>query len=167
MSYYCLAQYWNPVVVKIMEAMMADQDREFLSHIYTAYSECLEYLGPEFITQEQMENFVHAADVQLKGYGKRMADRDATRKDDDYDEQEEEALQNDEENDEDLLVEMSRAIHELFKAVGPAFLPYFDFLLPLVQQFIQQNANDSARHFAICVFGDVIEFCGPVAWKYQ
>ncbi|KAJ3408814.1 hypothetical protein HDV05_004749, partial [Chytridiales sp. JEL 0842] len=34
-----IAQYWNPVVVKIMEAMMADQDPEFLSHIYTAYSE--------------------------------------------------------------------------------------------------------------------------------
>ncbi|KAJ3075622.1 hypothetical protein HDU98_007434 [Podochytrium sp. JEL0797] len=157
--------FWTEVVSKLMDFMMTEMDPGYSSHIYATYSECLQYLGPQFLTNEQMENFVASCEKQLDEFVKRSRERNATRKDDDYDEEEEEALQQDEESDNELLAEMANAFHEIFKIANTAFLPYIQPLLPKLKMFLT-NSKDDTKHFGLCVFADLVEYCGPAAFPF-
>ncbi|KAJ3252760.1 hypothetical protein HDU77_004937 [Chytriomyces hyalinus] len=158
--------FWNDVVTKLMDFMMTEMDPGYSSHIYSTYSECLQYLGPEFLNQEQMTNFVAAAEKQMDEYVKRSMERNASRKDVDYDEEEEEALRMDEESDNELLSEMANAIHEIFKIAGVAFLQHIQPLLPKFKMFLTQQKDD-VKHFGLCVFADIVEYCGPASFQYS
>ncbi|KAI8620372.1 armadillo-type protein [Chytriomyces sp. MP71] len=158
--------FWNEVVKKLMDFMMTEMDPGYSSHIYSTYCECLQYLGPEFLNQEQMVAFVDAAEKQMDEYVKRSLTRNASRKDVDYDEEEEEALRMDEESDNELLAEMANSIHEIFKIAGPAFLQSIQSLLPKFQQFLTHQKDD-VKHFGLCVFADVVEYCGPASFQYS
>lgn len=84
----------------------------------------------------------------------------------DYEADDEDALQDDEFNDESFLHELSQAIHAVFKTHKGTFFPYFEQLLPALQSFLS-HPDPGARHWAICVFDDLIEFAGPDSVKYQ
>ncbi|ORY50953.1 ARM repeat-containing protein [Rhizoclosmatium globosum] len=158
--------FWNDVVAKLLDFMMTELDPGYSSHIFGTYSECLQYLGPEFLNQEQMQRFVEAAEKQLDEFVKRTRDRNASRRDVDYDEEEEEALKMDEESDHELLAEMANAFHEIFKIAGVAFIPYVQPLLPKLKLFLT-NSKDDVKHFGLCVFADLVEFCGPASFQFS
>ncbi|KAJ3211511.1 hypothetical protein HDU67_004498, partial [Dinochytrium kinnereticum] len=61
---------------------------------------------------------------------------------------------------------MSRAVSEIFKKQKTAFLPYFDQLIPSLNAMATFPVN-SARHFAACIYGDLIQHAGPHAWAYH
>ncbi|KAJ3138200.1 hypothetical protein HK101_003763, partial [Irineochytrium annulatum] len=160
------ANFWNPVADKMLELMIQDTDTEFSASLFSAYAECVEAVGGELISAHQMDLFVTAVQSQLNRFNERIQERDASRRDADYDEEEEAAIKTDEESDETLLIEMNRAIHELFKVFGVNFLPYFDQLLPGIKAF-NNHPVSYARHFAICIYGDLIDFGGPASWRYH
>jgi hypothetical protein len=54
----------------------------------------------------------------------------------------------------------------VFKTHQALFYPYFDQFLPAVNSFLAHE-EASARHWALCVFDDVIQFTGPNSVKYQ
>ncbi|KAJ3143227.1 hypothetical protein HK100_000026 [Physocladia obscura] len=158
--------YWNGVVEKLLDFMMTEMDPGYSSHIYSTYSECLQYLGADFLTQDQMERFIVSAEKQLDEFVKRTRERNASRKDVDYDEEEEETLRMDEESDSELLAEIANSVHEIFKIAGVAFLSFIEPILPKLKLFLT-NSKDDTKHFGLCVFADVVEFCGPASFKYH
>ncbi|KAJ3377651.1 hypothetical protein HDU84_008356 [Entophlyctis sp. JEL0112] len=158
--------FWNEVVEKLLDFMMTEMDPGYSSHIYSTYSECLQYLGPEFLTQDQMQRFVVSTEKQLDEFVKRSRERNASRKDVDYDEEEEEALKLDEESDSELLAEIANSVHEIFKIASVAFLGHIEPLLPKLKLFLT-NSKDDIKHFGLCVFADVVEYCGATAFAYQ
>ncbi|KAI9345625.1 armadillo-type protein [Obelidium mucronatum] len=161
-----IMKFWSEVVEKLLDFMMTELDPGYSSHIYGTYSECLQYLGPEFLTQVQMQRFIESAEKQLDEFVKRTRDRNASRKDVDYDEEEEEALKMDEESDNELLSEMANAFHEIFKIAGIAFIQYIQPLLPKLKMFLT-NSKDDVKHFGLCVFADLVEYCGPASFQFS
>ena len=55
---------------------------------------------------------------------------------------------------------------EMMKSSGSSSLPFFEKLLPILTT-LGNDADFSCRHWAVCTFDDLIEFCGPDAWKYK
>ena len=56
----------------------------------------------------------------------------------DYEPEDEDALQDDEDSDESFLDCLAACIHEIFKMYGVEFLPFFDQLLPAIDMFMVQ-----------------------------
>lgn len=113
----------------------------------------------------------------------------AARKEPDFDAEEEEALAEVEDDEENFLSELSKAIHEIFKTHSVAFLPAFEALMADFDTFLvcwrtsaclsfvlsadlnvllpQASAHSSARQLGMCVYDDLLEYCGPQSFQYH
>ncbi|KAJ3166468.1 hypothetical protein HDU88_003336 [Geranomyces variabilis] len=157
---------WNNVLTKIIECIKDEIDSAFLAQLYTTTHECLEVLGPNSTNDTLRHEFVTATLVQLDDYFNRASEREASRQDVDYDEEGEEAIQTEEDTDDMFLADLSTALHQFLKQHRETFLPQFDLLAPYVHRFMT-SSQSPARHWAILVVDDVIEFCGPSSARYQ
>ncbi|KND04212.1 uncharacterized protein SPPG_01645 [Spizellomyces punctatus DAOM BR117] len=157
---------WHEVCAKIIETSKDEMDPTFLAQLYTTMQECLDVLGPNSTPSNLREDFVTATVSQLDDYFNRITEREASRSDVDHDAEDEEVLQNEEENDDIFLAELSTALHQFLKQHRESFIPQFDRLAPYVHRFIT-SSQPPARQWAICVFDDVIEFGGPESVRYQ
>ncbi len=66
-----------------------------------------------------------------------------------------------------LLSKVSDILHALFGTYKEAILPFFDSLLPLFTQLLEDSRPDSDIQWGICIFDDVVEFTGSNSVKYQ
>ena len=87
------------------------------------------------MTPENMEKFTKHLLEQLEQYLIRNRQRQSQRAAEDYDPEDEDALQDEEFNDDTFLGDASAAISQLFKTYKTDFLPYFDMLLPKFREF--------------------------------
>ena len=66
-----------------------------------------------------------------------------------------------------LLSEITRTIHLFFKYLGQQFLPTFE------QKFLKfyidlcSHYDSLLQHFSICVYADLVEFCGQESFKHH
>ena len=84
----------------------------------------------------------------------------------DYDPEDEDALQDEEFNDENFLSDIASLISNLFKVFKSQIVPFFEQLLPKLSEFLASQ-DSSARQWALCVFCDLIEFAGQSSVNYQ
>ena len=85
------------------------------------------------------------------------------RKDEDYDEEVEEDLQDEHDTDEYILSKISDAMHALFKTHKVTILPFFDQLLPDFNKLMVPERPASDRQWALCIYDDLLEYTGPVS----
>jgi hypothetical protein len=80
---------------------------------------------------------------QLEQYLVRNRERQSQREAEDYDPEDEDALQDEEFNDDNFLGDASNLISSLFKVYSVDYLPYFDQLLPKFSEFsVCNDFND-------------------------
>ncbi|KAI8849944.1 armadillo-type protein [Chytridium lagenaria] len=157
---------WSRVTSGLFELLQSESEPDFPASIYSAFADCVDELSVEYLPEPLLELFTKSVLSQLEHYHGRIGDRTVHRGDADFDEEEELALQTEEESDESLLLQMSRAVSEVFKKKKVAFLPYFELLLTSLDA-MAGFPLESARHFAVCVYGDLIHHAGPSAWSYH
>ncbi|RKP36795.1 armadillo-type protein [Dimargaris cristalligena] len=169
---------WTTISTKLLNAMFDEADPFFGSELYTSFTDCLTVLhrdipsGPNppalQLNAENLDKFVKGVLTQSRGYCNRSQERREERAgQEDYDPEEGGEMEELEGADESLMAEVAKAIQKVFVCHGPAFLPHFDQLVPMVLTFLQDAGSSSARQWAICVFDDLIEFTGPASWNYH
>ena len=84
----------------------------------------------------------------------------------DYDPEDEDALEDEEFSDENLLSDIALLISNLFKVFNVHLLPFFEQLLPKLTEFLDSK-DSSGRQWALCVYCDLIEFTGEHSVNYQ
>jgi hypothetical protein len=161
-----LAEVWQVTVVKILEDLAQEPAVDTLAEMYQCFYESVEVVGQNCLSQETMAAFITAAEESLQEYQQRHEHRLAEAQ-----KPEEEREDSDEtlyaiEDDQTLLADMNKAFHTIFKNQGVSFLPQWERLIPFYVRFIN-SANPTQRQWALCIIDDVLEFCGPEAWKYQ
>ncbi|RKP10154.1 armadillo-type protein [Thamnocephalis sphaerospora] len=161
-----LREMWMVICQRLNEVTLSEADPSFLQQLYASYAECVEELGEGCMTAEQLEYFTKAMESQLKEYYQRLNARQEEREAHGYDADDEDGLGLEEEEDDAMLAEMSKALHMIIKAHREGFFQYFDRLLGFVDHFLA-NPNVSSRQWALCVVDDIIEFTGPASWRYQ
>ncbi|KAF3907148.1 Importin-5 [Orbilia brochopaga] len=157
---------WGPTVNKILEVMNTEPAVDTLAEIYSCFYECVEVVGPNCLSDQHLMAFAKACETTLQDYLKRVEAR--TEEMESLEEGEE--LSEDTlfaiEDDQTLLADMNKAFHNVFKSVTVRFLPHFETLAALAQQFMtSRDAGD--RQWALCIVDDCIEFCGPESYRYR
>ena len=84
---------------------------------------------------ENMQRFTNHLSEQLEQYLIRNRERQSQRQAEDYDPDDEDALQDEEFNDDTFLGDASASLSQLFKTYHSEFLPYFDQLLIKLNEF--------------------------------
>ena len=159
------AEMWNKVAEKIVEVLSAEPTVDTLAEMYQCFYESVEVVGKNSLTQQHMRAFTDSAKSTLEDYQLRVkarledqADADDGEEDLDY----EYAV----EDDQNLLSDMNKAFHTIFKNQGTTFLPAWQSLLPFYDAFIT-SSDPTQRQWALCIMDDVLEFCGTEAWNYK
>jgi importin-5 len=162
-----LGALWERTLEKVTEVLSTEPTIDTLSKMYWCFYECVECMGKGCMTPQHMETFCKAAEGVLSDFEDRVKDRKDDEKDrEDGEEPDEETLVAIE-DDQELLSEMNKAIHTIFKNMGVAFLPLWEHtLLPYCQSFARAD-DPTQRQWVICIYDDLIEFCGADALRYS
>lgn len=159
-------QLWSNTAEKLIEVLAAEPAVDTLAEMFQCFYESLEVVGKNSLTATHMAAFIESSkstleDLQIRV--KRRLDEKA-----EVEEGDDETLSYDFEVEEDqnLLSDMNKAFHTIFKNHGTAFLPAWERLLPFYDAFIT-NDDPTQRQWALCIMDDVLEFCGEQSWNYK
>ncbi|KAG5438294.1 hypothetical protein PCANB_002782 [Pneumocystis canis] len=161
-----LMSMWDTLLEKLFKLINTESAIDVLAELYQCLYESMDVVGNNCLTPEKMDIFITSSESQLQDYIKRAQKRYQDHQ------AEETSLENEDvvsaiALDDDLLSEMSKTFHTIFKRHRLLFLPYWERLLPYFDQFANNQHDPNARQWAICVMDDLIEFTGPEAWKYR
>lgn len=155
-------ELWNPILKKMVDVLKVDALVDVLAGFYNGISESIELLGPGCLSPSDMDALTSTINGSLRGYAERAQSRNGD--DDEYAEDVEE--EDAESADEELIGEISKCIHAIFKTARANYLPSFDKLVPVAEAFLASD-NDDCRHWSLCVFDDLIEYTGAESWRYH
>ena len=165
-----LQSLWQQCAEKEIEILSAEPAIETLAEMYQCFYESVEAVGKGCLNQNQMDMYIQSVKSTLEEYQKRVVERDAERaenatngieEDDDTD-----SLQYAIEDDQTLLSDMNKAFHTVFKNMEVAFIEPWQRLIPFYDSFAASN-DPTQRQWAICIFDDILEFCGPQSWQFH
>lgn len=163
-----LRSLWTATVEKVIEVLTAEPAIDTLAEMYRSWYECIEVMGKNCLTQQQMAEFMKAAESALQDYVERVkarAEEAAENNFEEGDEESEEVLFAIE-DDQTLLAEMNKSFHAIFKHHGVAFLPAWNMLNATYSAFLN-SSDPTQRQWGLCIIDDVLEFCGDQSWDYN
>ena len=163
-----LTKLWATTVDKILEVLMAEPAVDTLAELYQCFYESVEVMGKNCLSQETMQGFIEATKSSLEDYQERFKRRQEEWAE--VDAEEGEALDEDAmfaiEDDDNLLSDMNKAFHTVFKNQETSFIPAWTKLMSFYDAFLQ-STDATQRQWALCIFDDLLEFCGDQSWSYQ
>ena len=161
-----LGELWKVVVDKVLEVLSAEPAIDTLAEMYQCFYESVEVVGKNCLTQGHMGAFIESVKSTLEDYQKRVENRAEEQREVEEGEEENEDILFAIEDDQTLLSDMNKAFHTIFKNQETSFLPSWSRLLPYYDAFAT-SADSTQRQWALCIYDDVLEFCGDQSWSYQ
>ncbi|KKA27201.1 hypothetical protein TD95_002096 [Thielaviopsis punctulata] len=162
-----MANLWAPTLDKLLGVLVAEPAVDTLAEMYQGFYESVEVVGPNCMVSAHMERFIENATSALDDYKERVKQRIEDREDgtNEADDDESDELLMAIEDDQTLLSDMNKAFHAIFKNHGTAFLPAWERLMDLYTDFLASN-DATQRQWALCIFDDVLEYCGEQSTRY-
>ncbi|EGC42195.1 karyopherin [Histoplasma capsulatum var. duboisii H88] len=159
-------QMWSKTADQLIEVLSAEPAIDTLAEMFQCFYESVEVAGKNSLTPVHMQAFIKSAKSSLEDYQERVKQRleeNAELEDGDDDAY---SYNIEVEEDQNLLSDMNKAFHIIFKNHGPAFLPAWEQLLTFYDAFILSQ-DPTQRQWGICIMDDVLEFCGEQSWNYK
>eukprot|EP01119_Soliformovum_irregulare_P006133 TRINITY_DN1791_c0_g1_i1.p1 TRINITY_DN1791_c0_g1~~TRINITY_DN1791_c0_g1_i1.p1 ORF type:complete len:1082 (-),score=281.10 TRINITY_DN1791_c0_g1_i1:40-3285(-) len=157
---------FNFMFVPFLEAMKEEIDMEILVLAIESFVECLDVVGENALTDEQM---AQVAEVLLELLGEmqvRRHERNSRKSEEDHDDEEEERISDEEERDQEISSGIAETIGHLAKLQKNNFIPFFDKFVPLLVELLKPTSQESDRQMALCIFDDLCEFQRERALPY-
>ncbi len=161
-----MAKLWELAVDKIPEVLSAEPAIDTLAEMYQCFYESVEVLGKDCLSPTHMAAFIESAKSTIEDYQVRVKKRAEDNQDIEDGEEESEEMLFAIEDDQTLLSDMNKAFHTIFKNQETSFLPAWQRLIPFYQEFAT-SSDSTQRQWALCIYDDVLEFCGDQSWSYQ
>lgn len=161
-----LHQMWTDTIDKVVEILSAEPSIDTLAEMYQCFYESVEVAGKNCLSPQNMQAFIESAKSTLEDYQTRVQSRISERADADEGDDDTLEYEYEIEEDQNLLSDMNKAFHTIFKNQGHSFLPFWERLLPFYDAFIV-NEDPTQRQWALCIMDDVLEFCGEQSWNYK
>ncbi|GMT04468.1 hypothetical protein PENTCL1PPCAC_26642 [Pristionchus entomophagus] len=157
-------EYWKA----LKEAIKSEVETEVTSEFINAVAECIEQLGPEGLTEEELKEIGGMIKEEMEGYESRRLEREEAEDDEDADPEEaKEELNEEAEIESGILARISDVIHAGFKTIGAPFFHVVDPLLPLFFPLIDLRRPYTDRQWGLCIIDDLVEFSPEFAFNYQ
>ncbi|KAK2797400.1 hypothetical protein FQN50_009201 [Emmonsiellopsis sp. PD_5] len=159
-------QMWNKTSEKLIEVLSAEPAIDTLAEMFQCFYESVEVAGKNCLSPTHMQAFIASAKSSLEDYQTRVKRRLEEKAE--LEEGDDDALsyEIEVEEDQNLLSDMNKAFHIIFKNHGTAFLPAWEQLMSFYDAFITSE-DPTQRQWAICIMDDVLEFCGEQSWNYK
>lgn len=164
-QYVC--EMWNYICNDLIKAIESEPEQEVLAELMRAFAKCVEFMGPRALNQEQVQTVIKVLDKYLGEHFTKQQQRHEMRRDEDYDDETEDQLLDEDDFDALILSKISDIIHSLFQVYKVGFSEAFDQLVAHFDRLLAPERPYTDRQWALCVWDDVIEFCGPDSVKYQ
>ena len=161
-----LARLWEITIEKVLEVLSAEPAIDTLGEMYQCFYESVEVMGKNCLTRGNMETFIESAKSTLEDYQERVKKRQEEWQETEEGEDEQEDILFAIEDDQNLLSDMNKSFHTIFKNQETSFLPAWSRLMPFYDTFITSQ-DSTQRQWALCIMDDVLEFCGEQSWSYQ
>ena len=161
-----LARLWDLTIEKILELLGAEPAIDIMGEMYQCFYESVEVMGKNCLTQDHMSSFIESAKTVLEDYQTRVKARQEEWQETEEGEEDNEDTLFAIEDDQNLLSDMNKAFHTIFKNQETSFLPAWARLMPFYDAFISSE-DSTQRQWALCIMDDVLEFCGEQSWSYQ
>jgi hypothetical protein len=160
-------QLWSYMCPELLSAIDKEPEESVIPELMDSFSKCVETMDTHCMTAEQLATLGRIIHEKLEQHMKRQKERLDKRKDEDYDQEVEEELQDEHETDEYILSKVSDIMHVLFKTHWEAILPLFESLMQDFIILMDPNRPASDKQWTLCIFDDLIEYCGPKSWEYE
>ena len=161
-----MAKLWDLAIEKILEVLSAEPAVDTLAEMYQCFYESVEVVGKNCLTQAHMQAFIESSKSTLEDYQIRVKKRQEEWTEAEEGEEESEETLFAIEDDQTLLSDMNKAFHTIFKNQETSFLSSWARLMPFYDAFVTSQ-DSTQRQWALCIFDDVLEFCGDQSWSYQ
>ncbi|XP_070496261.1 importin-5 [Chironomus tepperi] len=163
-----LESMWAYICPELLKAIETEPEAEVIAELLASLAKCIETLGANCLSAEAMDEVLKIINRFMNEHFEKADKRAQARNEEDYDEAVEEQLAEEDETDVYLLSRIADIIHSLFSIQKVSFLPYFDQVAPhFIKLLDPSRPSWSDRQWALCIFDDLIEFCGPQCAKYQ
>ncbi|KAF3892789.1 Importin subunit beta-3 [Trichophyton interdigitale] len=159
-------QMWSSALLKIIEILTAEPSIDTLAEMFQCFYESVEVAGKNCLSPQHMQAFLESSKSALEDYQKRVQKRLEDKAELDDGEDDTFSFDYEMEEDQNLLSDMNKAFHTIFKNHGPAFLPAWEQLLPFYNSFVTSD-DPTQRQWVLCILDDVLEFCGDQSWNYK
>ncbi|ORZ27705.1 importin subunit beta-3, partial [Lobosporangium transversale] len=159
-----LHNMWSGICLRMIDTMSTETDATYLHHLYNAFHEALDFMGPSpSLSLEMMEAFTKATKRQLKELYARLKDREEARAAAGLEVEERVAIEEEEFNEESVLNEISGALQSVLKYHGVAYMASFRMLTSVMNRYLG-SSNLIARQWSLRVLNDFVEFTGQHSW---
>jgi len=163
-----LNQMWSYICPELLSSIEREPEEAVVPEMMESFAKCVEVLSFGFITEDVFLQLAQIIHDKLEKHMARQEERFAKRKEEDYDEEVEEILQDEHETDGYILSKVSDVMHSLFKTHKETILPtFFGHLVTDFSKLLDPCRPASDRQWALCVFDDLLEYTGAASIKYQ
>lgn len=163
-----LESMWAYICPELLKAIETEPEAEVIAELLQSLAKCIETLGANCLSQEAMAEVLKIINRFMNEHFEKADKRAQARNEEDYDEAVEEQLAEEDETDVYLLSRIANIIHSLFMTQKVSFLPYFEQIAPhFIKLLDPTRPSWSDRQWGLCIFDDLIEFCGPACAQYQ
>lgn len=160
-------EMWNYICNDLIKAIDSEPEQEVLAELMRAFAKCVEFMGQRALNEEQMTSVIKILNKNLTEHFSKQEQRHELRRDEDYDDETEDQLLDEDDFDALILSKISDIIHALFKVYRTGFMVPFDQIASHFVELLKPERPYSDRQWALCVWDDVLEYCGPESIKYQ
>lgn len=160
-------EMWSYISNDLIKAIDSEPEQEVLAELMRAFSKCVEFMGERALNEEQMQSVIKILNKNLTEHFTKQEQRQQARRDEDYDDETEDILLDEDDFDALILSKISDIIHSLFKVYKINFMTPFDQIAPHFVQLLNPSKPFTDRQWSLCVWDDVLEYCGPESIKYQ
>lgn len=147
-------ELWQLIADKLIKTIGNEPSPDIQYAYFSAFSDCVEIVGENALSAQQLKSFTACTDGTLKEIYQRVKDREG---EDEYNEE-----VDDEEGDytdEELCDEINKVLSVVIKSNKVSFLEHFRSMVPTVASFINDE-NVILKLFGLCVAADLIEYTG-------
>jgi len=150
----------------LLDAISEESNPEILSTMSESLAECLTYLPSGCLDLEATRKIVDITIGLLKELFERRSARSALQSEDDHDAEEEEKIEDEDLQDDELLSTYQEILGNTAKISKELYLEVFKEYIPMFSELAKPNNKPSDRQIALCVFDDLIDHVGKVAFPF-
>jgi len=162
-----LKEMWSYICPELLSSIEREPEEAVVPEMMESFAKCVEVLSFGFINEETLVQLAQIIHDKLEKHMSRQEERLAKRKEEDYDEEVEEILQDEHETDGYILSKVSDVMHALFKTHKDTILSFFEHLVSDFSKLLDPHRPASDRQWALCVFDDLLEYTGSTSIKFQ
>lgn len=151
----------------LIEALGKEPDVDVLPATLEAVSSIVDMVEPGMIQEEWVKSTFEKFSKILKEAEERRQERLKRQNTEDFDGEELEALQEENQQEEELFDQVATCLGSFLKKFNDAVLPFVETIMPLIAPLLDKSRSDEERRIGVCVVDDLLDHSPAGRAKYS